>query len=102
MTKQRKMHIGAFLAGTGSNMASWRHPNAVADGAINLDYYRELTKRAEAAKEILIASLKDLDIEVADIHVELKSLVQGPEYDDDAVGNRLIYKKYQYVEIQVK
>ncbi|MDE0206500.1 MAG: LLM class flavin-dependent oxidoreductase, partial [Candidatus Tectomicrobia bacterium] len=41
---------GAFLAGTGGNMASWRHPNAIADAAINLDYYRWLTKRAEAAK----------------------------------------------------
>ncbi len=50
MTTQRKLRIGAFLAGTGSNMASWRHPNAVADAAINLSYYRELTKKAEAAK----------------------------------------------------
>ncbi|MDH3603438.1 MAG: NtaA/DmoA family FMN-dependent monooxygenase, partial [Candidatus Tectomicrobia bacterium] len=50
MTTQRQMRIGTFLAGTGSNMASWRHPHAVADGAINLDYYRELTRRAEAAK----------------------------------------------------
>ena len=47
---QRKMRLGSFLAGTGSNMASWRHPNAVADGPINLNYYRELTRKAEAAK----------------------------------------------------
>ena len=50
MTDQRQLHLGVFLAGTGSNMASWRHPNAVADGAINLDYYRTLTRKAEAAK----------------------------------------------------
>ena len=50
MTNERKMHLGAFLAGTGSNMASWRHPNAVADAAINLDYYRQLTRKAETAK----------------------------------------------------
>ncbi len=31
-------------------MASWRHPNAIADAAINLNYYKELTKKAEAAK----------------------------------------------------
>jgi FMN-dependent oxidoreductase (nitrilotriacetate monooxygenase family) len=48
MTK-RKMHIGAFLAGTGSNMASWRHPKSISDGSINLDYYRDLTKKAEDA-----------------------------------------------------
>ncbi len=50
MTNQRKLHIGAFLAGTGSNMASWRHPNAVADAAINLGYYRDLTRKAESAR----------------------------------------------------
>ena len=31
-------------------MASWRHPDAVADGAINLEYYLGLTRQAEAAK----------------------------------------------------
>ena len=50
MTTHRMLRFGAFLAGTGGNMASWRHPNALADAAINLDYYRWLTKRAEAAK----------------------------------------------------
>jgi N-acetyl-S-(2-succino)cysteine monooxygenase len=50
MTQPRQLHLGAFLAGTGSNMASWRHPSAVADGAINLDYYRSLTRKAEAAR----------------------------------------------------
>ena len=50
MANQRKMRLGAFLAGTGSNMASWRHPQAVADGAINLEYYKTLTRKAEAAK----------------------------------------------------
>ena len=50
MTNQRKMRLGAFFSGMGSNMASWRHPNAVADGAINLDYYRALTRQAEEAK----------------------------------------------------
>ena len=50
MTNERKLHLGAFFSGTGSNMASWRHPQAVADGAINLNYYRGLTRKAEAAK----------------------------------------------------
>ncbi len=50
MAERRMMRIGTFLAGTGSNMASWRHPTAVADAAINLDYYRNLTRRAEEAK----------------------------------------------------
>ena len=50
MTEQRKMRLGTFLSGTGGNMASWRHPSAVADGAVNLEYYRGLTRKAENAK----------------------------------------------------
>ncbi len=50
MKNQRKMRLGAFFSGTGSNMASWRHPQSVADGAINLNHYRALTRKAEAAK----------------------------------------------------
>ncbi len=50
MADDRKMRLGFFLAGTGSNMASWRHPTAVLDAAINLDYYRDLTRKAEEAK----------------------------------------------------
>ena len=50
MAERRMMRIGTFLAGTGSNMASWRHPTAIPDAAINLDYYRRLTRKAEDAK----------------------------------------------------
>lgn len=50
MKNQRKLRFGTFLAGTGSNMASWRHPHAVTDATINLDYYKNLTSKAEAAK----------------------------------------------------
>jgi len=50
MTTQRQLRFGTFLAGTGSNMSSWRHPHAVADAAINFDYYKNLTQKAEAAK----------------------------------------------------
>ena len=50
MAERQMMRIGTFLAGTGSNMASWRHPTAVPDAAINLDYYRRLTRKAEDAK----------------------------------------------------
>jgi len=50
MTEQRKMRIGAFLSGSGGNMASWRHPSAVPDGAVNLGYYKGMTRTAEDAK----------------------------------------------------
>ena len=50
MKSKRKLRLGAFFSGTGSNMASWRHPQAVPDGPINLQYYRDLTRKAEDAK----------------------------------------------------
>lgn len=50
MTPQRTLRLGTFLGGTGSNMASWRHPHAIPDATINLDYFKHLTQRAEAAK----------------------------------------------------
>ena len=50
MAKSRMLRLGAFFSGTGSNMASWRHPNAVPDGPINLEYYKTLTRKAEEAK----------------------------------------------------
>ena len=50
MTEQRKMRLGVFLSGSGGNMASWRHPSAVPDGAVNLDYYRGMTRKAENSK----------------------------------------------------
>ena len=49
MKSQRKLRLGAFFSGTGSNMASWRHPQAIPDGPINLQYYRNLTRKAEDA-----------------------------------------------------
>ncbi len=50
MKNRRKLRLGAFFSGTGSNMASWRHPTALPDGPINLQYYRDLTRQAEAAQ----------------------------------------------------
>jgi len=50
MPNQRQLRFGTFLAGTGSNMSSWRHPHAVGDAAINFAYYKHLTLKAEAAK----------------------------------------------------
>ena len=40
------MRIGTFLSGTGSNMGSWRHPESVPDGAVNLGHYLEMTRQA--------------------------------------------------------
>ncbi|PCH95561.1 MAG: hypothetical protein COB85_04405 [Bacteroidetes bacterium] len=58
-------------------------------------------KRAESAKETLLTSFKELKIETENIHIEMKGLVQGPEYEDAAANNRLLFEKFQYVELRV-
>ncbi|MEH7590021.1 LLM class flavin-dependent oxidoreductase [Priestia megaterium] len=51
MSNQRKhLKLGVFLAGTGHHVASWRHPNAQADGSINLSYFQQLAQTAERGK----------------------------------------------------
>ncbi|KPN13003.1 nitrilotriacetate monooxygenase [Bacillus australimaris] len=47
---KRKLKLGVFIAGTGHHVASWRHPNAVPDAAMNLDYFKQLAKKAEEGK----------------------------------------------------
>ncbi|HLH78287.1 MAG TPA: LLM class flavin-dependent oxidoreductase [Candidatus Binataceae bacterium] len=43
------MHLGVFFNHTGHHIASWRHPGAQADAAINIEHYVEITQRAERA-----------------------------------------------------
>jgi N-acetyl-S-(2-succino)cysteine monooxygenase len=44
-----RMHLGIFFNHTGHHLASWRHPKAQADAAINLKHYIELAQTAERA-----------------------------------------------------
>jgi alkanesulfonate monooxygenase len=43
----RKLRLGAFLPGSGHHVAAWRHPDAQADGGINLKHYIRLAQTAE-------------------------------------------------------
>ncbi|RJL19923.1 LLM class flavin-dependent oxidoreductase [Paracoccus siganidrum] len=43
----RKIRLGAFLPGGGQHIASWRHPDQPADGAVNFDFHRQLAQTAE-------------------------------------------------------
>ena len=45
----RQMNLGVFLNHTGHHIASWRHPDAQADAAVNLSHYLDLARSAEAA-----------------------------------------------------
>ncbi|TJZ77315.1 LLM class flavin-dependent oxidoreductase [Chitiniphilus eburneus] len=44
---QRKIRLGAFIPGAGHHVAAWRHPEAQADGGINLAHYVRLAQTAE-------------------------------------------------------
>lgn len=48
MTKPKKlMHLGVLANPTGNHVASWRHPGAAADAAVNVRHYIELAQTAE-------------------------------------------------------
>jgi len=48
--RKDKMAIGAIISTTGGHVASWRHPECPADGAVNLQRYVEVARLAESAK----------------------------------------------------
>ena len=47
---QRQLRLGAIIQGVFGNMSAWRHPDAVADASINVDYVLDLARKAEQAK----------------------------------------------------
>ncbi|WP_146552471.1 LLM class flavin-dependent oxidoreductase [Rummeliibacillus sp. SL167] len=46
MTK-KNVKLGVFLAGTGHHVASWRHPHAIPNATMNLNYFKNLAQTAE-------------------------------------------------------
>jgi len=47
MAEQRKIRLGAFIAGPGHHIAAWRHPGAQADGRFNFEHLKRVTLTAE-------------------------------------------------------
>ncbi len=43
----RKIRLGAFLPGGGQHIASWRHPDQPADGAVSFEFHKQLAQTAE-------------------------------------------------------
>jgi alkanesulfonate monooxygenase len=46
----RQMRLAAYFNPTGHHVASWRHPRAQADAAVNIKHYVEIARTAERAK----------------------------------------------------
>ena len=45
----KRITLGLMLHGAGGNMNAWRHPSGPADASVNLAFYIEQTRQAEAA-----------------------------------------------------
>ena len=50
MTEKRKLRLGAFLMSSGHHVASWRYPDARADGGLSFDHFRKIAQTAERGK----------------------------------------------------
>lgn len=60
-------------------------------------------QRLKSGKEILIKLLKSEGIDVSKItFVEKEALVQGPEYNNDAVEKANVYQRYQYIKFEIQ
>ena len=46
----RQMKLGVSMIGLGYHVAAWRHPEAPADGRMNIAHYVEITRTAERGK----------------------------------------------------
>lgn len=61
----RQMSLNAFLHDTGHHEASWRHVDSPAERTYDVDFYREVAQKAEAAKLDAIF-LADVPAQMAD------------------------------------
>src|SRR3984957_6608497 len=50
----RTLRLGAILSGVGITQNGWRHPDLAGDASIDIDWYRDTARKAEAAKFDLV------------------------------------------------
>jgi len=50
MSNKRQIRLGAIIQGASGNMSAWRHPDAVADASINIQFCQQLAQKAEQGK----------------------------------------------------
>jgi FMN-dependent oxidoreductase (nitrilotriacetate monooxygenase family) len=54
MTTNRQLKLGAILSGVGSDQNDWRHPDLPGDASIDINWFIENARKAEAAKFDLV------------------------------------------------
>jgi FMN-dependent oxidoreductase (nitrilotriacetate monooxygenase family) len=51
---KRQLHLGAILTGVGNDQYNWRHPDVPGDASVDIDWYIDNARLAEAAKFDLV------------------------------------------------
>ncbi len=64
-SKQRTLKLGTIIQGSGSHIASWKHPGARSDADTSFEHYVEMARKAEAAKLDFIFMVDGLHISAA-------------------------------------
>ncbi|WP_270170875.1 LLM class flavin-dependent oxidoreductase [Paenibacillus sp. SYP-B4298] len=54
MAQRKQLKLGVIIQGVGGNMSAWRHPEAVADASVNIDYVKHQAQTAEEGKFDLV------------------------------------------------
>jgi hypothetical protein len=54
MAGQRKIKFGAIIHGVGGNISGWRHPKALTNASVNIDFYKQQALKAEEGKFDLV------------------------------------------------
>lgn len=70
----RKMSLGLFLMPAGHHVAAWRHPDTAADAGFRLDFYKHITRRAEAAKFDFVFLADNSGVREADPLIQSRSV----------------------------
>ncbi|WP_339169085.1 LLM class flavin-dependent oxidoreductase [Paenibacillus sp. FSL R5-0341] len=50
MSREGQLRLGTSLHGVGSSVSGWRHPELPSDASINIDFYIQQARQAEAGK----------------------------------------------------
>ncbi len=54
MAKRKKLKFGALIHGVGGHIGAWRHPDALTDASVNIEFYKQQALKAEEGKFDLI------------------------------------------------
>ncbi|MEW9701398.1 LLM class flavin-dependent oxidoreductase [Paenibacillus sp. SI8] len=52
--KKRQVKFGAIIHGVGGNISGWRHPDALVDASVNIEFYKQQAQKAESGKFDLV------------------------------------------------